>query len=59
MLGSEDEAAVRGAREPGTSGNDRQRYPWREPVLGKDFLTPVDDVQGVARHALSTSARTS
>jgi hypothetical protein len=58
--------AVRGVWERGTQGDDRDRYPWREPVLGKDFLTSVEDVQGVARqrvvdvcaHVVSGRAKT-
>jgi hypothetical protein len=42
-------ADVRHAWERQTTGDDRRRFPWREPVLGPAFLESVASVHGVAR----------
>jgi hypothetical protein len=40
---------VRQAWEASTTRSDRDRYPWREPILGPDFLDSLDRVQGISR----------
>lgn len=40
---------VRSAWERLTVGDDRRRFPWREPVLGPEFLPSLVAVQGVSR----------
>ncbi len=49
-----DEAArfvadVRRAWERTTTSADRERYPWREPVLGPELLQSLAQVQGINR----------
>jgi hypothetical protein len=46
-------ADVRLAWERQTTGDDRRRFPWREPVLGPAFLDSVASVQGVARERVA------
>jgi hypothetical protein len=41
--------AVHTAWERDTRGEDRNRFPWREPILGPAFLSSVDALQGIAR----------
>jgi S1 RNA binding domain len=40
---------VRRAWEASTTPSDRHRYPWREPVVGPDFLDSLERVHGVSR----------
>lgn len=37
------------AWEGSTSEGDRSAYPWREPVLGKEFMDSLETVEGIAR----------
>lgn len=41
--------AVRRAWLRTTTKEDRLRFPWREPVIGPDFLESLDRVEGVSR----------
>jgi predicted RNA-binding protein with RPS1 domain len=40
---------VRRSWEQRTTAADRERYPWREPVLGPAFLESLDRVEGIRR----------
>lgn len=37
------------AWEDSTSEGDRPAYPWREPVLGNEFMNSLETVEGIAR----------
>ena len=42
-------AEVRASWERQTTPADRERYPWHDPVLGPEFLTSLDRVEGIGR----------
>lgn len=42
-------AEIQAAWERLTTPADRERYPWREPLLGPDFLNSLDRVEGIRR----------
>jgi predicted RNA-binding protein with RPS1 domain len=42
-------AEVQQAWERMTTPDDRERYPWRKPIVGTEFLDSLERVEGVAR----------
>jgi hypothetical protein len=40
---------IHAAWDRATTPDDRRRYPWREPVIGVDFVDSLDRIRGVSR----------